>query len=403
METAIQPNDSTPLIAPSMPAMSELEMQIVDAAEKNRKRKAEPKRPSANRPALNEIVLTFKYPAVQGTHRDYVLSPVVGQQEGAFPQGAPSIVSGSSGTGKTTWLIEALVRQSEKKGVWGHQTIGLRYVVFMLDRGRDSYLRTMERLGYDPDKTPVELVPMAIGEAALREILGRIEKYGAGAMPQIVFIEGADMMVEDANKGQYVVPFMHGLQQIAEHYHIAIILSVGAPKLKVGEGYTAKRDSILGSEKWSRMAETVVTMHYLSDDETELRRVAFVLLRNGPAEKFNLIFENGKLVKNTQATSQDSASQVPEIEWFKEQAVLAKADPAKKWWTRLDMERGLKKSEPTIRRWVGDALAKHHITEKPGKKTGRGRGHAPQYRWNESKTNPLWVEQQGEREDQLPI
>ena len=100
-------------------------------------------------------------------------------------------------------------------------------------------------------------------------------------------MEGADMLVADANKGQFVVPFMSALQKIAEHYHIAFILSVGAPKMRIGEGYTAKRDSMLGSEKWSRMSETVVAMQFVEGDDVDRRRACFVLLRNGQAERFD--------------------------------------------------------------------------------------------------------------------
>jgi hypothetical protein len=69
---------------------------------------------------------------------------------------------------------------------------------------------------------------------------------------------------------------------------------------------------------------------------------------------------------------------------------MAQNNPTKKWWTILDMERDLKMPHSTALRHVADAHAKQHIVRKTGGKKGQGR--AAQYRWNESKTNPLWVE-----------
>ena len=43
-------------------------------------------------------------------------------------------------------------------------------------------------------------------------------------MPAVVFIEGADLLVEDPCKTQIVTPFVAGLRQIAEHYSLAIIV-----------------------------------------------------------------------------------------------------------------------------------------------------------------------------------
>jgi hypothetical protein len=106
-----------------------------------------------------------------------------------------------------------------------------------------------------------------------------------------------DMLVSDPNSLEVVMPFLHEIQLIAEHFHVAIVGSVGAPKSKPKEGYAAKRDTIFGSAVWSRMAETVVTMQYPNGDDTENRRVVSVLLRNAPAEKFNTEFQQGRLVK----------------------------------------------------------------------------------------------------------
>lgn len=229
------------------------------------------------------------------------------------------MIGGSSGSNKSTWALDMLHAQQRKDAVWGHSTNGCSYKVFMFDRGKGAHRRTMERLGYDISEIPTIFLPPVTDDMALAAILNGIEN---GTIPEVVFLEGADMLVTDPNKGPFVVPFMSGLQRIAEHYHIAIILSVGAPKMRIGEGYTAKRDSMLGSEKWSRMSETVVAMQFVEGDDTDCRRSCFVLLRNGAAERFNLTLECGKLVLDT-APRPEKPTQVN------------RGEEAKKWYLEL--------------------------------------------------------------------
>jgi hypothetical protein len=55
--------------------------------------------------------------------------------------------------------------------------------------------------------------------------------------------------VEDPNKAPLVAGFMaKGLQKIAEHYHVAIVLSVGAPKVNKQNAPAARRDMVFGSQ-----------------------------------------------------------------------------------------------------------------------------------------------------------
>lgn len=90
---------------------------------------------------------------------------------------------------------------------------------------------------------------------------------------------------------------MRHLQDVAKHFHIALVCSVGAPKAKRGEDYTAKRDKLSGSEAWGRNCETVVVLEFSEEDDgTSPRRELTVLPRNAPAEKFSLQFEGGRLV-----------------------------------------------------------------------------------------------------------
>lgn len=241
--------------------------------------------------------LEFKKPKIESaTAYDYVLNPQLdsGQFEGWFPLGSPSLIGGSSGSGKTTFMVDLCVSQLNGQPFYGHPATQRPYLVLMTDRGKFSHERTMRRLGFSADQVPIQFLPMVLDDDASQEILNRIEE--AEPAPQLIFIEGIDMLVSDPNKIDIVAPFLREIQEIATHFHCAIVGSTGAPKVKPKEGYTAKRDTIFGSAVWGRMVETVVTIQFPDGDDTVDQRIISVLPRNAKAEKFETEFQNGHLV-----------------------------------------------------------------------------------------------------------
>jgi hypothetical protein len=225
---------------------------------------------------------------------DYVVQASDGQFDGWFPLGSPSLLGGSSGSGKTTFMLDLCVKQAMKAQFYGHTTFGRPYLVLMLDRGKDSHTRTMHRLGFTTQQVPIKFLKAAVDGEASQQIIDQIEQ--TIPTPELVFIEGIDMLVSDPNALEVVMPFMHEMQQIATHFHIALVGSCGAPKTKPKEGYAAKRDTIFGSAVWSRMSETIVTMQYPNGDDTADKRVISVLPRNAKSEQFETEFNHGMLV-----------------------------------------------------------------------------------------------------------
>jgi hypothetical protein len=288
---------------------------------------------TAKKPPLS--IGDFSRPKVHGTEDDFVIPPVPHtHDEGWFPQSDTSLVASSSGGGKTTVVVDMLDRQSRKEPVFGHPTRGLRFLVLMADRGDFSFRRTMKRLKIDPDKVPIKrLGGIACGQVALTNIKDAVES--CIEIPEVLFIEGADMLLEDAGKMQIVAPFLTELQKLARHYHIAIILSVGTPKMSKKDFYAVKRDQVFGSVAWSRMSETIVILAYMDDDAAGVgdQRCMAVLLRHGPTETFDLIFEEGKLVLNLNAvgfSDDETAWMMDQKVWFSVQDVVDHTDVADK-------------------------------------------------------------------------
>jgi len=99
--------------------------------------------------------------------------------------------------------------------------------------------------------------------------------------------------------------------RIAQHYHISIILSIGAGKHKRGEGYVVQRDQAYGSVAWSRSLEMMAAMNY-AGDEANRGRTLLVSHRQAPAESFDLEFDVfGKLREAAPEAEEES----PVLTW----------------------------------------------------------------------------------------
>jgi hypothetical protein len=317
------------------------------------------------------VPLVFKYPKVEGGDFDFVVAPPVGSDEGWFPRGDPHIIGGPSGSNKTTFVFDMLRTQEMGADFLGHETFGLSYLVITGDRGGHAHIRTLNRMHLNEGDIPTAFLPSVWGNAAIHAILEQIE--ACPTMPAIVFVEGCDMLVESASKMEIVTPFIDGLRQIAEHYHISIIGSVGSPKQRIGEGYASKRDNLFGTVAWSRKTETVAVIQYLGGDDTDCRRQLAVLLRNGPAEKYKLKMEHGRLVID-EDEDQAQPKERADLAWFRKQ---------EDWFTAEDLKGALKISQASAYRSIENAMAKHILKTKR-----KATGEARMYQWNDSAKNP---------------
>lgn len=242
----------------------------------------------------------FKLPAIAGTSGQYVLKPR-DRFDGWFGRGRIHEIGASSGGGKTSMILPLLVAQRKGETYLGHEGARLPFLVLFADRGKYANQETLDRLGLRDAELPIDYLPKgAVDGTAALAILRKIEEW---ELPGVVFVEGGDMLVSEPNDSASVSAFLGQLQEIAEHYFTSIILSVGSPKAKPKERHTLKRDRVFGSEKWARMADTILI---LSDDGdgTGTRRSLDVMHRNAPAEKFVLEFRDGQLVPVSEAEQQ---------------------------------------------------------------------------------------------------
>jgi hypothetical protein len=318
----------------------------------------------------NSRELNFRFPSVPAKVLDFSLLPKK-TFDGWFPRGRTSIIAGSSGAGKTTLFVDLLKTQRERGTFLGHVGAGLPFLMVCADRGALSNQETLMRMGIEPGTFPIEYIPVCWGHEAIQAILEKIEEQPT--LPAVVFVEGGDTLIEDAAKTQVVAPFVNVLTKVAEHYHIAIILSLGAPKSKAGEQHTLKRDRIFGSQIWGRLTETVALMSHDGDGSNGVRELQ-IEHRNAATEKFKLQFlSNGRLAEVVVSPDLDTFSlwasslavTKPEsLGWFnRKEAVAAMAS----------CESGMKKS--TVHNRINGLLADKRLeTEWRDGKDGKDSG-----------------------------
>lgn len=285
-----------------------------------------------------KLELKFSKPAASPQKGQYVMLPKESKFDGWFRRGSISLIGGSSGAGKTTLLFDLLQAQSTGEEYLGHKGAGLPFLVLFADRTREEMQDTVERMEL-PQDFPAAPLRICWGSEAAAAILDAVEKAG---VPPVVFVEGGDTLVQDASKVEHVSGFLSLLQEIAHHYNLALILSVGAPKTTAQGGYKLTRDRIFGSQIWPRMAGTVVSLN-AEGDGTEDQRTLTIQHRNAKSEKINLVFCGGRLVVDSinrlSKEDQEEADRLAVLQefdgdWFvrsqfQQQADLSKAQASK--------------------------------------------------------------------------
>lgn len=248
---------------------------------------------STRAPATTQV-LDFGKPQVPGGDYDFIVNPADGSSDGWFPRGEVSLIGGSSGTGKTTLLIDILMKQSKREPVFGHTTNGLPYIVLLEDRSDRAMRRTLTRMRIDPTELPYRSLQLE-GLTVAQAVAAALDN--TDPTPAAMLLEGIDLASQDSNKMADVSRMLKDLQRTAAHYHVAIIGTTGAPKQRPKDKYVSHRDSIIGSSAWSRKVETVCTLQKSDGTEEDPVTILSTMLRNGPFESFRLRFQDGRLVE----------------------------------------------------------------------------------------------------------
>ena len=231
---------------------------------------------------------------------EYIVNALSKDHEGWFPKGDVSLIGGSSGTGKTYWLMTLLEKVRRGVDVWGHTCTARDYRVLMLDRGAKAMRRTLNKLNLSAEaKDRVIRVTGAQQLSGPVAVLKEATERNPGA--EAWFIEGLDLWLKEANKMSEVAQVLDDIQRLATRRNVAVIASVGSSKEKTAEGKDTERyhgrDTLFGSVAWGRKSETIVLISKTDNDplHDDCPRQYSVLVRNGRSEHFWMDFHNGEL------------------------------------------------------------------------------------------------------------
>jgi hypothetical protein len=243
---------------------------------------------------------------------DYALAPLPDQKySGWFPRGRITLVSGASGSMKTTFVTQVLFAARENQTFLGHVGTGKSFIELFADRGKYDAQETFDRMNLT-DRIPFRCINGLGCEASLKAIARAAKEYA------VVFIDGGDLLVADNNDGTNVGVFMTGLQRVAEHFGTALIVSTGAGKMSpkaLKEG-AERRTITKGSEVWGRCGGSLFTLNSEGHDGTKATRRLVVQHRNAATEKYLLEMVDGQLSQVDEVAVQERAATNKTLDWI---------------------------------------------------------------------------------------
>jgi hypothetical protein len=287
---------------------------------------------------------------------EYLVDALSESHEGWFPLGELSLIGGSSGSGKTYWMITLLGKVHKGGDVWGHTAKPRDYRVLLHDRSPKAMFRTMKALGLPPEARE-RIIRLSSAQQLHKpaEILEPLIDRNPGV--EAWFIEGLDLWIPKQNEMSIVAPILDELQRLATRRNVAVVASMGAPKQKPKDRYFG-RDALFGSSAFARKVETVVTITLTDADDGDSTRRYTVFPRNGRVEDLYMGWSaNGLVVVDKPVDRSEENTATNRMG----RAVLAKFKPGDQ--VVYSAEFG---PEATFYRWRKDAVRNGTVTYNRG-------------------------------------
>lgn len=237
-----------------------------------------------------EIPIVFDHEEIDDdSPTEYIVAAKPGELEGWFPKGELSLIGAASGRGKSSWMMPLLENVRRGEAVWGHPADKPRdYRTVLHDRSKKATMRTIkaQHLGQESIDRLVRLTREQQNRDPGETLASLIEQCPG---VETWYIEGIDLWFGDANKMSDVAPILDNLGRVALQFDIAIVATVGSPKMKGKDRYYG-RDSLFGSSALGRKVETVVLINLTDETDNNSARRLDALKRNGPCETFYFSF-----------------------------------------------------------------------------------------------------------------
>jgi RecA-family ATPase len=215
---------------------------------------------------------------------------------GWFPRGHVSLIGGSSGMGKTTAMIYLLEDLRNGRPLGSHPAATADYRILIVDRTVEALEESLEFKGLDETEVLKRAASVSHEDGDPAKVLRRQLrrwKDETGTQPDLIFLEGIDFWVRKNNDLDAVFRFVKTLEPVAQAWNVAILASIGSPKIKAKDNYVLTRDKVLGTSAWGRTTHTILFVERL--EASDSRKIA-ILTRTGRDEHIYFRFEDGRAI-----------------------------------------------------------------------------------------------------------
>lgn len=194
-----------------------------------------------------------------------------------FPKGRFNLICGSSGAGKTRWILPRLIEL---------QRSGVKVLYTCCDRTIEDAQDTMSEMGLDP----TELHTVSFMDAGDSEWSpDGLYALTEGIEHELLFIETVGALANDINKMTDVLKFGRRINRYMRLTGASVWGSSWCPKTREGERFIRTRDNVMGSAAWPGICGTI--LHIESVEAGSPERVMTIMPRSGPERvehaKFN--------------------------------------------------------------------------------------------------------------------
>lgn len=228
-----------------------------------------------------------------------------------LPSGEVHILAGPSRIGKSALFAQALYDWTCKEQVFGLETFGQdkgKACMVTVDRSINETLDAMERVGVPEGAYKVE----SIRDTPSAGIDQAFEKAPKDC--RILFVEGADAMLNKTTDSREVANFLRYCGTVAQNKRLALILSMGTAKLKSNESYLYAPERISGCAQWGRFCSTVFNVAFEDPGRPndDVNRLLYISSRNhkGIVRRYTVDSKTGRYVE---AADKDTAPAVAMI------------------------------------------------------------------------------------------
>lgn len=217
--------------------------------------------------------------------REYIVDPIL-------PVGEIHLIAGSSGAGKTRFILQALKQWHQGKPFLGYKSNPCPFIYVSCDRSAASVEETLETLDLSPSD-----IPFIDGRGFVRhgtESFNELFKEVNRTYPEarLLVVESIGQLVP--TKGQHLDyyqatgRFLIDLSNHISKRGLTILGTVHCPKQRKNAELADPRQFVLGSVAWGAFAETLIVIARNSpEDPADRGRKLWLLPRNAPEETYD--------------------------------------------------------------------------------------------------------------------